>query len=104
MYPIIVLQAVKLGGNSQAGGLLTARGTGTAVAAVGDVFNISAVEIIAAILFHAGDAGAAGEYFGDGPHFDIAQTANVEKGCPALISRKECLERAWGKTGRHGAD
>ncbi|UIA90230.1 hypothetical protein LU631_03615 [Erwinia tracheiphila] len=42
--------------------------------------------IIVAIFLHAADAGAAGEHFSDDFHFDIAQTAGVEEGRPALVS------------------
>ncbi len=62
------------------------------------------IGIIAAIFLHAGDAGAAGEHFGDGFDFDIAQTAGVEKRRPALVSRKEFFKRARGETGQHRAD
>lgn len=58
-----------------------------AVAGVGDVFYLVATGIIAAIFLHAADAGAAGEHFGDGFHFDIAQTTGVEERRPALVGR-----------------
>lgn len=44
----------------------------------------------------------AGEHFGDSFHFDIAHPTGIEKGGPALVSRKEFFERARGKTGKHG--
>ncbi|MNU07977.1 hypothetical protein D3C72_2538260 [compost metagenome] len=48
---------------------------------------------IAGKFFHPADAGAAGEHFGDGFHFDIAQTAGVEEGGPALVSSEEFFKR-----------
>jgi len=71
------------------------------VAGVGDVFNMPAVGIIAAVLLHASDAGAAGQHFGDG--LDFAQTAGIQEGGPALISGKELFKRAGAETGNHGA-
>ncbi|WP_233268626.1 hypothetical protein [Pantoea sp. BAV 3049] len=58
------------------------------MAGVGDVFNMPAAGIIAVVFLHAADAGPAGEHFGDGFDFDIAQTAGVEEGRPALVSRE----------------
>ena len=102
MLPVTVRQPVKLGGNPQIGGLFAAGRAGTAVAGVGDVSDMPTTGIIAAIFLHAGDAGAAGEHFGDSFHFDIAHPAGIEKGGPALVSRKEFFERTRGKTGKHG--
>ncbi len=104
VYPVAVRQAVKLSGNPQVSGLFPAGGAGTAVAGVGDIFNMVAVRIIAAIFLHAGDAGAAGEHFGDGFDFDIAQVAGVEEGGPALISGEQFFERTGDETRNHGAD
>ncbi|CQJ67423.1 Uncharacterised protein [Yersinia intermedia] len=104
MYPVAVRQAVKLGGYPQVGSLFTAGGTGAAVAGVGDVFNMPTVGIIAAIFLHAGDASAAGQHLCDGFHFDIAQTAGIQEGGPALVSREQLFERAGAETGNHGAD
>ena len=60
VYPVAVRQTVKLGGNPQVGGFFAAGGAGAAVAGTGDVFNMVATGIIAAIFLHAGDAGATG--------------------------------------------
>jgi len=101
VYPVAVWQAVKLGGNPKVGCLFTAGGAGTTVAGAGDVFNMVAVRIIAAIFLHAGDAGAAGEHFCNGFHFDVTQTTRVEKRGPALISREQFFKWSGGKTGQH---
>lgn len=58
-----------------------------------------AAGIIAAIFLHAADAGAAGEHFGDGFDFDIAQTTGVE-----VVSREQFFERTGAETGNNGAD
>ncbi|CAK8739228.1 hypothetical protein SODG_002834 [Sodalis praecaptivus] len=87
--PVTVRQTVKLGGNPQVGGLFPTGRTGAAVAGVGNVSDMPATGIIAAKLLHAGDAGSAGEHLCDGFDFYIAQAAGVEKGCPALVGRKE---------------
>ena len=102
VYPVAVRQAVKLSGNPEVSGLFPAGGAGTAVAGVGDIFNMVAVRIIAAIFLHAADAGPAGEHFGDGFDFDIAQTTGVEERRPALVSREQFFERAGAETGKHG--
>lgn len=94
MYPVAVRQAVELCGNPQVGGLFAAGGAGTAVAGIGDVFNMVATGIIAAILLHTGNAGTAGEHFGDSFDFDIAQPPGIEKGRPALVGREQLFERA----------
>ena len=104
VYPVVVRQVVKLGGNPQVCGFFTAGRAGPAVEGVGDVFNMPATAIIAAIFLHAADAGAAGKHFGDGLDFDIAQTACIQEGGPALVSRKQLFERARAETGNHGAD
>jgi hypothetical protein len=104
MLPITVWQTVKLSGDPQVGSLFTAGGTGAAVAGVGDVSYVVAAGIIAAIFLHAADAGAACEHFGDGFDFDIAQTASIQEGGPALVSREQLFERARAETGNHGAD
>lgn len=103
MYPVTVRQTVKLGGNPQVGGLLTAGRTGAAVAGVGDVFYMPATRGIAVICLHAGDAGTTGEHFSDGFDFDITQATGVEKRGPALISCEQIFERTGLKpetTGR----
>lgn len=104
MYPVAVRQAVKLGGNPQVCSLFTAGGTGQGVAGVGDIFNMPAAGIIAAIFLHAADAGTAGEHFGDGFDFDIAQTTGVEERRPALVSREQFFERTGAETRNLGAD
>lgn len=104
MYPDAVRQTVKLSGNPEVGGFFTTGRAGPAVAGIGDVFNMRAAGVIAAIFLHAADAGAAGEHFGDGFDFDIAQTASIQEGCPALVSREQLFERAGTETGNHGAD
>lgn len=68
------------------------------MAGVGDIFYMSVVGIIAAIFFHAGDVGAAGEHFGDGFDLDITQTASVEKRSPALVSGEQFFERCGLKS------
>ncbi len=104
VYPVAVRQAVKLSGNPEVGCLFTAGGTGPAVAGVGDIFNMPAAGIIAAIFLHAADAGAAGEHFGDGFDFDITQAACIQEGSPALISCEQFFKRSGGKTGQHKTD
>ncbi len=104
VYPVAVWQAVKLGGNPEVGDLFAAGGTGPAVAGVGDVFNMPAAGVIAAVFLHTADAGAAGEHFCDGFDFDIAQTAGIQKGRPALVGSEQFFERAGAKTGNHVAD
>ncbi|EFW76162.1 hypothetical protein ECoL_01103 [Escherichia coli EC4100B] len=34
-------------------------------------------------------------------HFDIAQTARIQEGCPALVGREQAFQRAGSKTGQH---
>ncbi|KKF38014.1 hypothetical protein SY86_00280 [Erwinia tracheiphila] len=75
MLPVAVWQLVKLRGYPQVGGFFTAGRTGPAVAGVGDVPDVRALRVVAVILLHAADAGAAGQHFGDGFDFDIAQAA-----------------------------
>lgn len=104
MLPVAVRQAVKLGGNPQVCGLFTAGRTGTAVARVGDVFNMVATGIITAIFLNPGDAGAAGQHFGDGFDFDITQAAGIQEGGPALVGGEELFKRAGAETRNHGAD
>lgn len=104
MYPVAVRQAIKLGGNPQVGGLFPAGGTGAAVADISEVFHMRTAGFIAAKLFHAGDAGAAGEHFGDSFDFDIAQTTGVEERRPALVGGEQFFERAGTETGNHVAD
>ena len=65
---------------------------------------MDAVGIIAAIFFHAGDAGAVGEHFGDGFDLDITQTASVEKKGPALVSGERFFERPWVEIRNHEGD
>lgn len=96
MYPVAVRQAVELRGNPQVRGLFPAGGTGTTVADVSYVSDMPATGIIAAIFLHAGDAGAAGEHFCDGFHFDIAQAAGVKERGPALVGRKEFFKWVAG--------
>lgn len=74
------------------------------MAGVGDVFNMPAAGIIAAILLHAADAGATGEHFCDGFDFDIAQTAGIQEGRPALIGSEQLFERTGTETGNHVGD
>ena len=104
MYPVAVRQAVELRGNPLVGGLFAAGGAGTAVAGVGDVFDMVATGIIAVILLHTANAGTAGEHFGDSFDFDIAQTAGVEERGPAQVGSEQLFKWSWGKTGQHGAD
>lgn len=104
VYPVAVRQAVKLGGDPDIGGLFTAGGAGTAVAGVGDIFNMVAVRIIAAIFLHAGDTGAAGQHLCDGFDFDIAQAAGIQEGGPALVGGEQFFERAGAETRNHRAD
>ncbi len=104
MYPVAVRQAVELSGNPQVGGLFTTRRAGAAVAGVGDVFYMRTGGIIAAIFLHAGDACAAGEHLCDGFDFNIAQTASIEEGGPALVGRKKFFKWSRGKTGQHEAN
>lgn len=73
MLPVAVRQPVKLRGNPQVGGLFTAGRAGSAVTGVGDVSDVRALRVVAGILFHAADAGAAGQHFCDGFDFDITQ-------------------------------
>lgn len=104
VFPVAVRQAVKLSGNPQVGGLFAAGGAGAAVAGIGDVFYMRTAGVIAAKLFHTGDAGAAGEHFGDGFDFDVTQTTRIEKRRPALVGRKEFFKRSRGKTRQHETD
>jgi hypothetical protein len=74
------------------------------VAGVSDVFYVVATGIIAAIFLHAADAGAAGERFGDGFDFDIAQTTGIEERRPSLVSREQFFEGVGTETRNHMAD
>lgn len=89
MYPVAARQAVELCGNPQVGGLFTAGGTGAAVAGVSEVFNMRAAGVITAKRLHTGDTGAAGQHLCDGYHFDIAQTAGIQEGGPALVGGEQ---------------
>ena len=104
MYPVAVRQTVKLGGNPQVGGFFAAGGAGAAVAGTGDVFNMVATGIIAAIFLHAGDAGATGKHFCDGFDFDIAQATGIKEGGPALVSGEQSFERTGAEIRNHGRD
>ncbi|EOS92805.1 hypothetical protein ETR_22486 [Erwinia tracheiphila PSU-1] len=70
---------VKPGGNPQVGGFFTTGRSGPAVAGVVDIPDVGILRVVAGILFHTADAGAAGEHFGDGFDFDIAQTTASRK-------------------------
>ena len=104
VYPVAVRQTVKLGGNPQVGGFFAAGGAGAAVAGTGDVFNMVATGIIAAIFLHAGDAGATGKHFCDGFDFDIAQATGIKEGGPALVSGEQSFERTGAEIRNHGMD
>lgn len=45
--------------------------------------------------------GAAGQHFGDGFNLDIAQTARIQEGRPALVGCEQTFQRAGSKTGQH---
>nr|WP_249941197.1 hypothetical protein [Escherichia coli] len=59
------------------------------------------VRVITPELFYTQYPCAAGQHFGDGFHFDIAQTARIQEGCPALVGREQAFQRAGSKTGQH---
>ena len=59
------------------------------------------VLVITSELFYPQYPCAAGQHFGDGFHFDIAQTACIQKGRPALIGCEQAFQRAGSKTGKH---
>ena len=44
---------------------------------------------------------AAGQHFGDSLNLDIAQTARIRKGRPALVGCEQAFQRAGSKTGQH---
>ncbi len=44
---------------------------------------------------------AAGQHFGDGFNLDIAQTARIQEGRPALVGCEQTFQRAGSKTGQH---
>lgn len=55
---------------------------------VGDVFHMRATGVIATVLLHTGNAGAAGAHLCDGFSLDIAQATGIEEGGPAMVGRK----------------
>lgn len=44
---------------------------------------------------------AAGQHFGDSLNLDIAQTARIQEGRPALVGCEQTFQRAGSKTGQH---
>ncbi|KKF37918.1 hypothetical protein SY86_19505 [Erwinia tracheiphila] len=62
------------------------------------------LRVVAGILFHAADAGAAGQHFCDGFNFDITQAAGIQKGSPALVGGEELFERTGAEIRNHGTD
>ncbi len=61
---------------------------------VAQVFDVRAMLIGTGVVFDAQDRGAAGEHFGDGLDFDLAQTAGFQQICPATVGREEIFERS----------
>lgn len=59
------------------------------------------VRFIAGVLLHAQYPRAAGQHFGDGFYLDIAQTARIQEGSPALVGCEQAFQRAGSKTGQH---
>lgn len=59
------------------------------------------VRVITSELFYTQYPCAADQHFGDGFHFNIAQTARIQKGRPALIGCEQAFQRAGSKTGQH---
>ncbi|GBH14989.1 hypothetical protein KPSA3_00906 [Pseudomonas syringae pv. actinidiae] len=53
-----------------------------------------AAVVAAGVVFDAQDRGAAGQHFGDGLDFDVAQAALLDEVCPALVSGEEVFERS----------
>lgn len=78
MQPVAVRQPLKLHGNTQVCGLFTAGRTGTVVTGVGNIPDVRALCVVASILFHAADTGAAGQHFCDSFDFDITQAARIQ--------------------------
>ena len=65
-----------------------------ATAGIAQVFDVRAAVVAAGVVFYAQDRSTAGEHFGDGFDFDVAQAALFEKMGPALVSGEEVFERA----------
>ncbi|SOQ15914.1 hypothetical protein CFBP1573P_05814 [Pseudomonas syringae pv. persicae] len=64
------------------------------MAGVAQVFDVWAMLIATGVVFDAQYRGAAGEHFGDGLDFDVAQAALLDEVCPALVSGEEVFERS----------
>lgn len=47
------------------------------------------------------DANMVGQHFCDSLNLDIAQTARIQEGCPALVGREQTFQRAGSKSGQH---
>ncbi len=82
-------------GDPLIGSLFAAGWTGAAAAGVAQVFDVRAAVVAAGVVFDAQDRGAAGQHFGDGLDFDVAQAALLEEVCPALIGGEEVFE--WSR-------
>ncbi|EGJ88680.1 hypothetical protein [Shigella flexneri] len=62
---------------------------------------MGALRFIADVFLHAQYPRAAGQHFCDSLNLDIAQTARIQEGCPALVGREQTFQRAGSKSGQH---
>jgi hypothetical protein len=63
------------------------------VTGVAQVFDVRAAVVTAAVVLYAQDRGGAGERFGDGLDFDVAQATLIEKVGPVLVSGEQVVGR-----------
>lgn len=79
--------------------LFAAGRTRPAAAGVAQVFDVRAAIVAAAVVFDAQNRSSAGEHFGDGFNFDVAQATLIKEVGPALVSGEKVFERT-GFVGR----
>ncbi|KWS72876.1 hypothetical protein BKM20_06610 [Pseudomonas avellanae] len=92
MLPGTIGQTVLLIGDPLIGSLFAVGRTSPAAAGVAQVFDVRAMLIATGVVFDAQDRGAAGQHFGDGFDFDVAQAALLEEVYPALVSGEQVFE------------
>jgi hypothetical protein len=81
-------------GDPLIGGLFATGWTGPAVTGVAQVFDVRAAVVTAGVVLYTQDRGGAGEHFGDGFDFDVAQATLIEEVGPALVSGEQVFERS----------
>ena len=59
------------------------------------------VRVITPELFYTQYPCATGQHFGDGFNLNLAPTARIQEGRPALVGCEQTFQRAGSKTGQH---